>query len=109
MAGGREGVPRVGVGNTFRDEAALLRAVPGAICKAGAEACYALATAGRTRGGVEGRGRRSPGTSGRDGRCAAQPGRHTRSRGVDAAAVARTGEHLLYGGGRAVGQLRALV
>ena len=33
------------VSGSRRDEAALLKALPGAVCKAGAESCYALAPA----------------------------------------------------------------
>ena len=96
------------VSGSRRDEAALLRAVPGAICKAGAESCYALALpdgrsvalkvddgAPRARPVVMAAVLRRLGITG-------EPG-------VDAEAVARTGEHILYGGGRPVGQLRALV
>ena len=53
------------VSGTRRDEAALLRAVPGAIGKAGAESCYAVGAAGRPRGRAEDRRRRAPGC----GRC----------------------------------------
>ncbi len=94
------------VSGTRRDEAALLAAIPGAIGKGGAEACYAVAlpdgrafalkvddgaprarpvvmAAALVRAGVD-----------------AEPG-------VDGAAVRRTGESPLLGGGRPVGEIRA--
>ncbi|MBA3308648.1 MAG: asparaginase [Nocardioidaceae bacterium] len=88
-----------------RDEAALLKAIPGAIGKAGAEACYAVALP--------------------DGRAVALKvdDGHPRSRpavmaaalhrlgvdredGVDGAAVTATGRAPVYGGGAEVGELR---
>ncbi len=82
-----------------RDEATLLRAVPGAIAKAGAEACYALALP--------------------DGRAVALKidDGHQRARppvmaavlgrlGVDDPAVLATGVAPVLGGGRPVGELR---
>jgi L-asparaginase II len=96
------------VSGTRRDEAALLHAVPGAICKAGAESCYAFATSDG----------RAVASKVDDGAARARPVVMaavlrrmgvTRAEGVDAAAVDRTGEHVLLGGGQTVGQLRALV
>ncbi len=96
------------VSGTRRDEARLLHAVPGAICKAGAESCYALALADG----------RSVALKVEDGAARARPIVMAavlerigvaELPGVDAAAVASTGEHVLHGGGRPVGQLRALV
>ena len=96
------------VSGTRRDEAALLKAVPGAICKAGAESCYAFAL-------PDGR---AVALKVEDGAPRARPVvmaavlrrlGFTEEPGVDAEAVARTGEHILYGGGRPVGELRALV
>ncbi len=88
-----------------RDEAALLKAIPGAFGKAGAEACYALALP--------------------DGRAVALKvdDGHPRARpvvmaaalrrlgigavvGVDLEGIDATGVATLYGGGRAVGELR---
>lgn len=93
------------VSGTTRDEAALLRAIPGAIAKAGAEACYAVALP--------------------DGRCVAlkiedggprarpvamaaalQRLAVERLPDVDAAAVAATGVVPLLGAGVPVGELR---
>ena len=96
------------VSGTRRDESALLRAVPGAIAKVGAEACYVVALA--------------------DGRAAAlkiEDGADRARRvvmaaalallgvpeepGVDGAAVAATGAVELTGGGRPVGLVRSLL
>lgn len=96
------------VSGTRRDESALLRAVPGAIAKVGAEACYVVALP--------------------DGRAAAlkiEDGGDRARRvvmaaalallgvlgepGVDAAAVKATGSVQLYGGGRPVGAVRSLL
>ena len=96
------------VSGTRRDESALLRAVPGAICKAGAESCYALALADG----------RAVALKVDDGSARARPVLMaaalrrlgvTEEPGVDGEAVERTGTHVLYGGGRPVGELRALV
>ena len=94
------------VSGTTRDELALLRAVPGAIGKAGAESCYAVALpdgrsvalkcddgAPRVRPVLMAEALRRSGV--------------TDDEGVDAAAVARTGELALLGGGRPVGEIRA--
>jgi L-asparaginase II len=94
------------VSGTTRDELALLRAMPGAIGKAGAESCYAVALpdgrafalktddgAPRVRPVLMAEALRRSGVD--------------RADGVDAAAVDRTGELLLLGGGRPVGEIRA--
>lgn len=90
---------------TRRDEAALLTAVPGAVGKAGAESCYAVALpdgravalkiddgSPRARPPVMAAALRRLGVAG-------EPG-------VDAAALEATGVAPLYGGGRPVGELR---
>ncbi len=92
---------------TTRDEAALLRAVPGAIGKAGAESCYAVALrdgravalktddgAGRVRPVLMAAALERLGVLGEDG--------------VDADAVRATGRVPLLGGGQPVGCLRPL-
>ncbi|MGI8576563.1 MAG: asparaginase [Nocardioidaceae bacterium] len=93
------------VSGSARDEAALLRAIPGAIGKAGAEACYAVALADgravtlkiedghpRARSVVMAAALRRIGVD--------------REAGVDGAAVNATGRTLLLGGGVPVGELR---
>lgn len=94
------------VSGTRRDEAALLTAIPGAIGKGGAEACYAVAL-------PDGR---SFALKVDDGAARARPvvmaAALVRSGvdvepGVDGAAVRRTGESPLLGGGRPVGEIRA--
>ncbi len=96
------------VSGTRRDEAALLRAVPGAVAKAGAEACYAVALAdGRAVAlKVEDGGARA-----RPVVMAAALGRLgvLEEAGVDAEAVRATGRHEVLGGGRPVGLLRAVL
>jgi L-asparaginase II len=89
-----------------RDEAALLRAVPGSVGKAGAESCYAVALADG----------RAVALKTDDGAPRVRPvlmaaalerlGVPT-GPGVDTEAVRRTGVVELLGGGRAVGELRA--
>jgi L-asparaginase II len=87
---------------TRRDEAKLLRALPGTICKAGAEACYALALP--------------------DGRAFAlkiEDGSHRARPVVMSAALRRSGVHhpvidevgryQVLGGGRPVGEVRATI
>jgi L-asparaginase II len=90
-----------------RDEAALLRAVPGSIGKAGAESCYALALADG----------RAVALKTDDGAPRVRPVLMAAAlermgvpdeAGVDAAAVRRTGELALLGGGRRVGEIRAV-
>jgi L-asparaginase II len=94
------------VSGTRRDEAALLHAVPGAIGKAGAESCYAVALpdgravalktddgAARVRPVLMAAALERLGVLAEDG--------------VDADAVRRTGLVELFGGGRPVGAIRA--
>ncbi len=96
------------VSGTARDELALLRAIPGAIGKAGAESCYAVAL-------PDGR---AFATKTDDGAARARPVLMaallerfgvTKESGVDAEAVRRTGESVLLGGGRPVGEIRAVL
>ena len=94
------------VSGTRRDELALLTAIPGAIGKAGAESCYAVALpdgrafalktddgAPRVRPVLMAEALRRSGVLELDG--------------VDADAVRRTGQHVLLGGGQPVGEIRA--
>ena len=95
------------VSGTRRDEVRLLRAIPGAIGKAGAESCYAVGLpdgravalktddgAGRVRPVLMAEALRRLGV--------------LEMSGVDADVVVATGEVPLYGGGKAVGGLRAV-
>jgi L-asparaginase II len=95
------------VSGTHRDELALLRAIPGAIGKAGAESCYVVAL-------PDGR---AFATKTDDGGARARPVVMaalleklgvTEEPGVDGAAVRRTGESVLLGGGKPVGEIRAV-
>ena len=96
------------VSGTNRDELTLLRAIPGAIGKAGAESCYVVAL-------PDGR---AFATKTDDGAARARPvlmaallehfGVAGES-GVDADAVRRTGDSPLLGGGKPVGQVRAVL
>jgi L-asparaginase II len=94
------------VSGTTRDELRLLTAIPGAIGKAGAESCYAVALADgrsfalkcddgapRVRPVLMAEALRRSGVD--------------REPGVDAAAVNETGQLDLLGGGRPVGEIRA--
>jgi L-asparaginase II len=90
-----------------RDEALLLRAVPGAIGKAGAESCYAVALADG----------RAVALKTDDGAARVRPVLMaaalerldvTSVTGVDAEAVRATGRLPLLGGGRPVGEIRAV-
>ena len=91
---------------TRRDEARLLHAIPGAIGKAGAESCYAVALADG----------RAVALKTDDGAARVRPvlmaaalrrmGVDTEP-GVDGAAVRECGVHELLGGGRPVGEIRA--
>jgi L-asparaginase II len=94
------------VSGTRRDESRLLRAIPGAIGKAGAESCYAVGLpdgravalktddgAGRVRPVLMAEALRRLGV--------------LEMPGVDADVVAATGEVLLHGGGKPVGEIRA--
>lgn len=93
---------------TNRDEARLLRAVPGAIGKAGAEACYAVGLADG----------RAVALKADDGTPRVRPVLMaaalelmgvTGEAGVDGDAVVRTGAFPVLGGGRPVGQIRAVL
>jgi L-asparaginase II len=94
------------VSGTRRDERTLLTAVPGAIGKAGAEGCYVVALpdgrafslkvddgAARARPVLMAEALRRSGVLDADG--------------VDADAVRGTGKHVLFGGGKPVGEIRA--
>ena len=96
------------VSGTRRDELALLRAVPGAIGKAGAESCYAVALpdgqsfalkiddgGARARPVLMAAALRRAGVDTQDG--------------VDTDAVRATGAHVLLGAGRPVGEVRAVL
>ncbi len=95
------------VSGTQRDELTLLRAIPGAIGKAGAESCYVVAL-------PDGR---AFATKTDDGGARARPVLMaallhrlgiTVEPGVDGAAIRRTGEAVLLGGGKPVGEIRAV-
>jgi L-asparaginase II len=95
------------VSGTHRDELTLLRAIPGAIGKAGAESCYAVAL-------PDGR---AFAMKTDDGGARARPVVMaallekvgvTGEPGVDGDAVRRTGESVLLGGGKPVGEVRAV-
>jgi L-asparaginase II len=96
------------VSGSSRDEAALLRAVPGAIGKAGAESCYAV-------GLPDGR---AVALKCDDGAARVRPALMlaalermalSAEDGVDATGLRRTGHIELFGGGRPVGLLRTVV
>ncbi|MFS3126768.1 asparaginase [Nocardioides sp. Bht2] len=96
------------VSGTRRDEYLVLRAIPGAIAKAGAEACHVLALADGSAfalkiadGGIRARPVVLAAALERSGVLAGA--------GVDAAAVRATGEKLLTGGGVVVGAVRAVL
>jgi L-asparaginase II len=89
-----------------RDEATLLRAIPGAIGKAGAESCYAVALADGRAVALktdDGAPRVRPVLMA----AALERLGATRDDGVDADAIRRTGVVELLGGGRPVGEIRA--
>jgi len=95
------------VSGTHRDELTLLRAIPGAIGKEGAESCYVVAL-------PDGR---AFATKTDDGAARARPVVMaallerlgiTAEPGVDGEAVRRTGESVLLGGGKPVGEIRAV-
>lgn len=93
---------------TTRHEAALLRAIPGAFAKSGAEACYALALPDGRAIALkieDGGGRATPVVMA----AALQRLGIDTVPGVDAEAVFATGTTQVYGGGVAVGHLRPLV
>ena len=96
------------VSGTKRDELTLLRAIPGAIGKAGAESCYVVALSDG----------RAFATKTDDGAARARPPLMaallerfgvTGEDGVDGEAVRRTGESVLLGGGKPVGEIRAVL
>lgn len=94
------------VSGTRRDELTLLTAIPGAIGKAGAEACYVVALPDGSAyalkiedGGARARPVVMAATLVRFGVDAVD--------GVDGAALRGTGRHELLGGGVAVGEVRA--
>ncbi len=90
------------VSGTTRDELRLLRAIPGAIAKLGAEAVYAVAL-------PDGR---AVALKIEDGADRARPvvmAAALARLGYDSEAVAATGVHILYGGGHPAGELRALL
>jgi L-asparaginase II len=94
------------VSGTKRDELALLTAIPGAIGKAGAEACYAVALSdGRAFAlkADDGYPRVRPVLMA----AALHRSKVDTEPGVDTAAVRRTGRHDLLGGGVPVGEIRA--
>lgn len=95
------------VSGTHRDELALLRAIPGSIGKAGAESCYVVAL----------RDGRAFALKTDDGAARVRPVVMaallarlgvTEEPGVDGAAVRRTGDLPLLGGGARVGEIRAV-
>jgi len=91
-----------------RDEAKLLRAVPGAVGKAGAEACYAVSLAdGRTVAlkADDGAPRVRPVLMA----AALERLRVLDDPAVDAQAVRETGSSPVLGGGRPVGEIRAIL
>jgi L-asparaginase II len=91
-----------------RDEATLLRAVPGAVGKAGAESCYAVGLADGRAVALktdDGAARVRPVLM-----AAALQRLGVTARGdVDAGAVRRTGVVEVLGGGRPVGEIRATI
>ena len=96
------------VSGTRRDESALLRAVPGAIAKAGAEACHVVALADGRAVALkieDGGNRARPVVMAAALALLGVPGEP----GVDPAALAATGVAELYGGGRPVGEVRSLL
>ncbi|MGI8700874.1 MAG: asparaginase [Nocardioidaceae bacterium] len=96
------------VSGTTRDELALLTAIPGAIGKAGAESCYAVALPDGRAFALkhdDGAPRVGPVTMA----ALLQRLGVDQEPGVDTAAVRRTGELVLLGGGRPVGEIRAVL
>jgi L-asparaginase II len=94
------------VSGSARDERALLAAIPGAIGKAGAESCYAVALSDGRAFAIktdDGSPRVRPVLMA----AALVRSGIDREAGVDGAAVRRTGEVALLGGGLPVGHLRA--
>lgn len=96
------------VSGSTRDERALLQAMPGAIGKAGAEACYALALPDGRAFALkvdDGAARVRPVLMA----AALRRSRADVGPGVDTDAVRATGVVTLLGGGEPVGELRALL
>lgn len=96
------------VSGTGTSELALHDAVPGLIAKAGAEGCYAVGLADGRAFALkvdDGAERARPVLMA----AALERSGVLDLPGVNAAAVRRTGEHVLLGGGRPVGLLRALL
>ncbi|MBA2954545.1 asparaginase [Nocardioides sp. MAH-18] len=96
------------VSGTRRDERALLAAIPGAIGKMGAEACYALALPDGRAFALkvdDGGDRARPVVMA----AALQRSKVEREPGVDGDAVRRTGRAPVLGGGREVGEIRPLL
>ena len=96
------------VSGSTRDERALLTAIPGAIGKAGAEACYAVALADGRAFALkidDGTPRARPVVMA----AALRRSGVDEEPGVDTDAVRRTGVAELLGGGQPVGLLRALL
>ena len=83
---------------------ALLTAIPGAIGKAGAESCYAVALPDGACVRAEDRRRRAAGAAGADGRGAAPLRRRRRGRASTPRPSTRPGVVPLLGGGRAGGR-----
>jgi L-asparaginase II len=96
------------VSGTTRDERSLLEAIPGAIGKAGAESSHAMALADGRSFALkhdDGAPRVRPVTLAALLRLLGVD----EEPGVDTAAVRRTGELALFGGGRRVGEVRAVL
>jgi L-asparaginase II len=96
------------VSGTRRDECTLLTAIPGAIGKAGAESCYAVALPDGRAFALktdDGAPRVRPVVMA----AALQRSGVDREPGVDGDAVRRTGDAPLLGGGRRVGEIRAVL
>lgn len=94
------------VSGTRRDERELLAAIPGAIGKAGAESCYAVALADGRAFALktdDGAPRVRPVLMA----AALRRSGVDREEGVDTEAVRRTGTAILLGGDRPVGEIRA--
>jgi len=94
------------VSGTTRDELALLTAIPGSIGKAGAESCYVVALADGRAFALktdDGAPRVRPVLMA----AALERSGVLDLEGVDADGVRRTGELLLLGGGKPIGEIRA--
>ncbi|HEY6932951.1 MAG TPA: asparaginase [Marmoricola sp.] len=95
------------VSGSKRDEHALLRAIPGAIGKAGAESCYVVALPDGRAFALktdDGAGRARPPVM----TALLERLGVTEEPGVDAKAVHRAGRRRLFGGGEPVGEIRAV-